>query len=89
MFVLRRILNDVYVSNTIMGDTYSIYFKEGHPKDFNHLIEVNKLEDVADRIFAFIRDSNGQEHPLYKNLKLLSFFYTLKSSPIRGHYIIP
>ena len=76
MFVLRRILNDVYVSNTIMGDTYSIYFKEGHPKDFNHLIEVNKLEDVADRIFAFIRDSNGQEHPLYKN----SRYYIMTSN---------
>ena len=76
MFVLRRILNDVYVSNTIMGDTYSIYFKEGHPKDFNHLIEVNKLEDVADKIFAFIRDSNGQEHPLYKN----SRYYIMTSN---------
>lgn len=76
MFVLRRILNDVYVSNTIMGDTYSIYFKEGHPKDFNHLIEVNKLEDVVDRIFAFIRDSNGQEHPLYKN----SRYYIMTSN---------
>ena len=76
MFVLRRILNDLYVSNTIMGDTYSIYFKEGHPKDFNHLIEVNKLEDVVDRIFAFIRDSNGQEHPLYKN----SRYYIMTSN---------
>ena len=76
MFVLRRILNDVYVSNTIMGDTYSIYFKEGHPKDFNHLIEVNKLEDVVDRVFAFIRDSNGQEHPLYKN----SRYYIMTSN---------
>ena len=76
MFVLRRILNDVYVSNTIIGDTYSIYFKEGHPKDFNHLIEVNKLEDIADRIFAFIRDSNGQEHPLYKN----SRYYIMTSN---------
>ena len=76
MFVLRRILNDVYVSNTIIGDTYSIYFKEGHPKDFNHLIKVYKLEDIADRVFAFIRDSNGQEHPLYKN----SRYYIMTSN---------
>ena len=76
MFVLRRILNDVYVSNTIIGDTYSIYFKEGHPKDFNHLIKVYKLEDIEDRVFAFIRDSSGQEHPLYKN----SRYYIMTSN---------
>ena len=76
MFVLRRVLNDAYVSNTIVGDTYSIYFKEENPEDFNLIVKINKFEYIADRIFAFIRDSNGKEHPLYKN----SRYYMMTSN---------
>lgn len=76
MFVLRRVLNDVYVCNTIVGNSYSLYLKEEHSKDFNQIIKVRNLGDVSDRIFAFVVGGDGKEYPLYKN----SRYYMMASN---------
>jgi len=67
MFVLRRVLNDVYVSNIIIGETYSVYFKNEHSNDFNQIVKTKKIDDLVDKIFAFVVNKNGEEYPLYVN----------------------
>ena len=76
MFVLRRVLNDVYVSNVIIGSSYLVYFKDEHPDDFEYFLKSKGLEKIADKIFAFVSNDDGEEHALYNN----SRYYMMTST---------
>lgn len=77
MFVLRRVLNDVYVNNIIIGYAYTVYFKDEHKDDFDYFLKSNRLEDKADKIFAFVvGNEDGDEYPLYNN----SRYYMMTST---------
>ncbi len=66
MFVLRRITSRQVTTNTVIGESYTLFDAERNPEDYSKFLEVLKVGEDDD-VYGFISHNDGNKLiPLYR-----------------------